>query len=141
MCKTCKLDKPDEEFSKNHKKNTNRVNCKSCRAQEARQHRVDFPDLYRGYEFKKKYKIDLATYNKVLEEQGGVCAICKGTWVRVLVVDHDHDCCPGEITCGNCLRALLCGSCNAGLGWFKNDVAIMQSAIEYMQTVKGHPWR
>ena len=140
ICKTCKVEKPIDDFSVHNHGRDRRVHCKDCRASQARAHRAEFPDLYRQYEYKKKYKIDLATYNKVLEEQGGVCAICKGTWSKVLVVDHDHDCCPEEKTCGNCLRALLCGSCNAGLGWLKHDIEIMQSAIQYIQNVKGRAW-
>jgi len=140
ICKTCKVEKEITEFSVHNKGKDYRAHCKDCRADKARKHRAEFPDLYRHYEYKKKYQITLELYNKILEQQGGVCAICKGTWSRSLVVDHDHDCCPGEKTCGKCLRALLCGSCNAGLGWFKHDIKIMESAINYMQTVKGQPW-
>ena len=141
ICKTCNVDKSKEDFSPQSNSKNKRAHCKVCRSSKAREHRADFPDIYRNYEYKKKYKIDLDIYNKVLEEQNGVCYICKGTWSKVLVVDHDHDCCSEEKTCGNCLRALLCGSCNAGLGWFKHDIKIMSSAIAYMQTVKGHPWQ
>ena len=140
ICKTCKVEKPLKDFSKHNNDNDYRAHCKNCRTEQARKHRADFPDLYRHYEYKKKYKITLEIYNKVLDEQNGVCAICKGTWSKVLVVDHDHDCCPDEKTCGKCLRALLCGSCNAGLGWFKHNAEIMQSAIQYIETVKGREW-
>lgn len=106
-----------------------------------REHRKENPDVYRGYEYKKKYKISLEIYNKILEKQNGVCAICGGTWIRSLVVDHDHDCCPGEYTCGECLRALLCGNCNAGLGWFRHNIKIMESAIRYIKEVKRQSWQ
>lgn len=32
------------------------------------------------------------------------------------VVDHDHACCSGDRSCGQCIRGMLCGSCNMGLG-------------------------
>lgn len=99
------------------------------------------PDRFRQHEYRKKYKIGLAEYNRQLEKQNGVCAICKGTWSKVLVVDHDHDCCPEEKTCGNCLRALLCGSCNAGLGWFKHNTNILNNAIKYLNEVEAGPWQ
>ena len=138
-CADCKGKFPESDFST--RGNASRhSSCKSCRKKQMRTHRKENPDIYRQYEYKKKYKIDLDVYNKVLNEQGGVCFICKGTWVKVLVVDHDHDCCPGEKTCGKCLRALLCGNCNAGLGWFKHDIKVMESAIKYMQEVRGRPW-
>ena len=137
-CMICNVEKKLDEFSP-ASRGIHRT-CKLCRSEQMRQHRKENPDTYRGYEYKKKYKISLDTYNKILEEQGGVCAICGGVWSRSLVVDHDHDCCPGETTCGNCLRALLCGSCNAGLGWFKHDPKIMESAIRYIKEVKARPW-
>lgn len=30
----------------------------------------------------------------------------------VLHVDHDHDCCPGKHSCGQCFRGFLCADCN-----------------------------
>src|ERR1035437_5195185 len=69
---------------------------------------------------KDLYGITIKEYLDLLASQGGVCAICgaedpgtkKGGWC----VDHDHSCCPGKKTCGNCIRGLLCRDCNSGLG-------------------------
>jgi hypothetical protein len=60
-----------------------------------------------------------------------VCAICgqpetklyKGT-VGALQVDHDHE--SGEI------RGLLCSACNSALGLFRDDLAIVRRAVDYL---------
>lgn len=60
-------------------------------------------------------------------EQKGLCKIChqppNGRWKR-LAVDHDH--LTGKV------RGLLCHSCNAGLGHFKDSVDALRSAISYI---------
>lgn len=70
--------------------------------------------------------ITRAQYYEMLAAQGGVCAICKqdeivrkrksNNEVRYFAVDHDHACCPGRKSCGECLRGLLCYQCNVSLG-------------------------
>lgn len=73
----------------------------------------------------RKYSITLEQYEKMLADQGGVCALCGGPETRTasgvnvpagtvqrLGVDHDHACCPGVKSCGKCVRGLLCSGCN-----------------------------
>ena len=71
----------------------------------------------------------------LLAAQGGQCAIC-GTidpGKRGWATDHDHSCCSGNgNTCGECVRGVLCGSCNTGLGMFGDSVVKLASAIEYL---------
>ena len=141
MCNTCDTNKDLNDFSGAENKQ-GRAICKDCRAKKAKRHRADFPDLYRGYEYKKKYKITLEIYNNKLKEQGGVCAICGGlNSDRPLAIDHDHSCCAGEYTCGNCLRGLLCGRCNTGLGSFRDSIQMLKDAVKYIENVKGSPWQ
>jgi hypothetical protein len=49
----------------------------------------------------------------------GGCAVC-GALER-LCVDHDHSCCPGDTSCGNCVRGVLCGPCNTAEGLLGSD--------------------
>lgn len=61
-------------------------------------------------------------YETLLAEQNGCCAICGTTdpgRYTVFCVDHDHACCPGERTCGQCVRGLLCLNCNIALGHYE----------------------
>ncbi|ATG86482.1 endonuclease VII [Mycobacterium phage Finemlucis] len=67
----------------------------------------------------RKHGLTEKSYTERLDQQGGVCAICKGPnrdgWE--LCVDHDHACCPKrDKSCGNCVRGLLCHNCNFRLG-------------------------
>jgi Recombination endonuclease VII len=32
-------------------------------------------------------------------------------------VDHDHNCCPGAYSCGQCVRGLVCKPCNIRVSW------------------------
>jgi hypothetical protein len=35
---------------------------------------------------------------------------------RHSVVDHDHDHCPGQHSCGACVRGIICSRCNHDVG-------------------------
>lgn len=63
----------------------------------------------------RRYGLTLATYDWLLESQGGGCAICGKTPEeegKNLAIDHDHACCPQEAgSCGLCVRGILCDSC------------------------------
>lgn len=78
--------------------------------------------------FKRHYKITLEEYNLMFENQNGKCAICgrhQDELKRALAVDHNH------IT-GN-VRGLLCDSCNSGIGYLKDNVQLLQKAIDYLK--------
>lgn len=73
------------------------------------------------------FGIGLDDYNRILEEQGGRCAICRcepGGTKRGFHVDHCHE--KGHV------RGILCHHCNVGIGNFKNDPDVMRSAADYI---------
>jgi hypothetical protein len=89
------------------------------------------PEKHRWATIHKKYKITKQMYLDMLEQQGGVCAICKGLPKRNwLAVDHDHLCCPGTKTCGYCIRGLLCSSCNSFLGRVSDNPQTLNEYLE-----------
>lgn len=51
----------------------------------------------------------------------------------VLTVDHDHACCPGDRSCGRCVRGLICMRCNAALGMLHDDLAAAQGIADYLR--------
>lgn len=82
-----------------------------------------------------RYGITKETYDKMLADQEGHCAICPATPKEVgsLCVDHDHSCCPGQKTCGECLRGLLCPRCNTAIGLLDDSVQKITSAANYVE--------
>jgi hypothetical protein len=79
-----------------------------------------------------QYGVTPEQYNQALEDQNGVCMICgqppKPDGTRAascLHQDHDH-------TTG-VPRDLLCGTCNQGLGFFKDDPVLLRAAADYIE--------
>src|SRR5688572_15561728 len=66
----------------------------------------------------KKYGLDKAALETMIDRQGGACLLCKGDLGDTWTVDHDHSCCPQAYTCGRCVRGILCRRCNIALGMF-----------------------
>lgn len=101
---------------------------------EAVPFRVSQGITQRGAQLWRLYRIREERYVEMLAEQGGACLICAGTNAsgRALAVDHDRSCCPGQNSCGKCIRALLCSKCNFGVGNFADDPALMRKAAEYV---------
>lgn len=82
----------------------------------------------------RRYGITVDELRAMHEEQGGRCAICGGdNNGRTLAVDHDHSCCPGLTSCGECVRGLLCMGCNTALGAMKDDPKVLRSAAQYLE--------
>ncbi len=74
----------------------------------------------------RRYGLTLAEYNVLFESQGKVCAICQNPSSRRLAIDHCHV--TGKT------RALLCNTCNAGLGMFKDNTELLEKAVAYLKT-------
>lgn len=48
-------------------------------------------------------------------------------------IDHDHECCPGPYSCGECVRGVLCKTCNIGIGYLKNSAYAALNAHHYLR--------
>jgi len=93
-------------------------------------------ECIRKYNLQRRYKLSVEDYNRMFEEQGGRCDICnKPPNGKRLAVDHDHACCEGSRSCGECVRGLLCGECNWGL-YFVEKHSWRKRALEYLDKHK-----
>lgn len=156
-CSTCRQQKPLDDFHRDRHARDGRARlCKLCacaksarwvkenpdKARETRKRwgrtnrdavnrraRARYEaDPTRDLDAKRKYRygIDRATYDAMLAAQHGRCAICGGPPGRSrLHVDHDH------IT--GAVRGLLCGPCNQGLGFLRDDPDVLRAALRYLE--------
>jgi hypothetical protein len=93
-------------------------------------------DKYMGHlAVYRKYGMTPEDYLRIEAEQNGVCKICENdNNGKRLMVDHDHSCCPGQSTCGKCVRGLLCKHCNWGLGNAKDSIELLEKMINYLKS-------
>ena len=105
----------------------------SKKREREKRYRDSNPDREREKHLKKNYGISLAVYDAMWDAQDGVCAICKRPETAVnpntgsprrLAVDHCH-------TTGM-IRGLLCTNCNGAIGKLRDDIALFESAIDYL---------
>lgn len=70
----------------------------------------------------------------MLEKRNNKCEIC-GNYLNfdTLCVDHDHNV---NDPYDDSVRGLLCNNCNLLIGHAKDDVIILENAIEYLKRTK-----
>ena len=91
------------------------------------------PSKRRDYELRANYGMTLQQYDTMLEEQGGVCAVCRQPessvnqrgQVKPLAVDHCHS--TGRI------RGLLCSGCNVSIGHAKDNPETLRNLANYLE--------
>ena len=134
-CSKCGQNKSKENFHKNkNAKDGLSAYCKVCAIQNAKRwnknndKRIKERNKTRHI---KRHGLSIARYTKLIEKQNYKCAICQST--NKLQIDHDHSCCPGFFSCGECVRGLLCGNCNTALGLAKDNVEILENMKQYLQ--------
>jgi len=120
MCRFCSSWLPEDRFGRSARSTDGLASlCRQCSTDK---HRLI------------NYGITAADYDAMLAKQGGGCAICGEACSsgRRLAVDHNHACCPGDKTCGRCVRGLLCGACNQGIGKLGDSPRLLIAAASYL---------
>lgn len=116
-CTGCLEIKPEEAFGKksSSKKDGLAAKCRDC---------------YNLIRMSGKHSLTPEEYLELLEKGCAVCGITTGR----LCLDHDHKCCPGQKTCGKCIRGVLCDKHNRGLGYFDDDIEAIRKVLAYLES-------
>lgn len=146
QCKTCNKFKEQIEF-RFYKRPTNSFysnKCRRCLADEKKAwvkenfetdnarnkaynkknaERIRGMKLVTNYWPKLTWQEAIAEWNRLHLLQNKTCAMCCQSYSK-LHVDHCH--------ATGAVRGLLCYNCNSGLGRLKDDVAVLQRAIDYL---------
>ncbi|MEU3949165.1 endonuclease domain-containing protein [Streptomyces sp. NPDC029526] len=108
-CTMCQQELPAERFLTDAIRNgAPRSHCRACSGKRTRA---------------KKFNLSFAAVDRLFAFQNYRCALCDKEYKDGdgLNLDHNHACCPDKGTsCGECVRGLLCWSCNAGVvTWYE----------------------
>ena len=95
------------------------------------------------------HRMTMEQYTALRIAQADRCGACKEPLrfedTRAVTVDHDPRCCQyqtlstgrakGPISCGKCVRALLCSPCNRAVGFFERYPQRVYMWIDYIRRV------
>ncbi|WP_424870631.1 endonuclease VII domain-containing protein [Streptomyces sp. SAI-229] len=119
LCLKCDEVKPWSEWHRNATASDGlSTRCKACRAAEGR-----------AGHLKRQYGITEAESDELIASQGGICCICLAAPAKH--VDHCHE--TGRV------RGVLCFSCNAALGQFKDRPDAIRRAAAYVEGIAWKP--
>lgn len=145
-CTVCKQEKDWSEYHNSRvTKDGKGYRCKPCDKEARRAYKDNnyerFKTLYSNERRKRLYGLTSTDYKQMLYDQDYSCAICKkhvdlnispkdkhGN--KSLCIDHNHE--TGKV------RELLCNPCNRALGFFCDDLEIVQSAANYLRKHDVH---
>lgn len=142
-CPSCNVTKSFSEFYKcSRRKHLDgiRSSCKVCENYAYKLYsqgpaRKNLLKNQSNYRLTHNYGLDATQRKTKFLEQKGKCAICNDILIpgRGTQIDHDHSCCSGKVTCGKCIRGLLCHLCNSMLSKAKDNPNRLQGGILYLE--------
>ncbi|KOV91297.1 endonuclease VII [Streptomyces sp. NRRL B-3648] len=119
LCRNCGQVKAHSEWHRNATASDGlSTRCKACRAALGREDHL-----------KRAYGITRTERDLLVASQGGVCCICLAA--PPAHVDHCHE--TGRV------RGVLCFSCNAALGQFKDQPEAIRRAAAYVEGIAWKP--
>lgn len=147
VCTKCGKEKPLTEFFPryDYRKAQGKLSswCKKCHGASGVQYKRRSPAARQRYTvarrrhlLRTKYGLTADDLVRMLEAQGGQCAICHRSASaesygkpKQFAVDHDHK--TGRV------RGLLCDWCNRGIGFLGEDPDRLIAAAEYLRAAES----
>ena len=135
VCRVCKKEKNllDEYYLSRKdptKKSSYSYECKTCTVKRSVEYNRENSTSVKSQYLKRNYGLTFEEFEAMLSDQDNCCAICKGTKTygrhKRFTVDHSHK--TGKI------RGLLCHRCNTALGLVGDDIHILNTMIEYLES-------
>lgn len=112
----------------------NRDDYNKKRLQWAKDNRSKRKKQSRESYLNRKFDITIDDVEQMLQAQNNQCAICGTPYKKVIDkkgrekmnfhIDHDHK--------TEKVRGILCHNCNVGIGHLKDDINLLNNAIEYL---------
>lgn len=142
LCERCTThcSRCDTELVVGHKlQGRYKYECNACKTERQLQSEKDTGWNRRDYSLVYRFGITAVEYDAMLKRQDGACWICEKVPSKRqnrLAVDHLHV--KGERRHAGRnkrarIRGLLCWSCNAAIGKFKDNVTHLRKAAEYLE--------
>lgn len=108
--------------------------CRPCQAEYRKLHPLP-KEQKKKHAVKFSYGLSWVEYQAMLKKQGGRCVICQSEFD--LSSDHGRNGknkpCVDHCHSSDKVRGILCGQCNRGLGFFRDNKDHLQSAINYLR--------
>ena len=137
-CCKCGEEKDQSEFHKRKSaKDGLQYHCKSCQRKYVKAHYANNTDYYLAKAKRnrkpafQRHGLTVDQYQAMIDFNGAMCSICQVAMATV--IDHDHECCPKDKSCGKCVRGILCKQCNWMLGNANDKVETLERAVQYLK--------
>ena len=137
-CNKCGQDKELTLFAKGAKyKDGYRNTCKRCHTDYVNLYYKNNPDKAQAKRkmntyYKpnwKRHHLSEEAYLELLNKYQGRCHSCQ---VRPATdIDHNHSCCSNAMSCGSCVRGILCAQCNTALGLLQDNRELISKLLAY----------
>jgi hypothetical protein len=112
-----------DEFCRNKNEPTGRATyCKTCHNARCRETRERRHGGSREYQLKARYGIGQVDVDRMLADQGGLCAVCDKADPEHM--EHDHK--------TGVVRGMLCFNCNQALGNVRDSAYVLDRLREYL---------